>query len=234
MNGWCTISDPKHIQNIITCAYGEETVPTKPVATPGVARTVLTEDDERVLDSATAFAYRSGVGSAVFLAGDVEVLSYTTQELAKRLHEPREIDFQDLKRLARWLVGHEDIAVGNFVNEQTIQQYRSGGVLDLEGWHDSDWAGSKDDRRSTSGLRSECGGFRLSHYSSTQPGLPTLSSGEAELRSKTKASCELVYQQGVLAEMGVQVRILMKSRLLCSESERDQTWTWQAEAFSHQ
>ena len=37
-----------------------------------------------------------------------------------------------------------------------------------------------------------------------------MSSGEAELRSETKTSCELVYQRGVLVDMGVQVEILMK------------------------
>ena len=46
-------------------------------------------------------------------------------------------------------------------------------------------------------------GYVLGHSAVTQPGLPALSSGEAELRSMTRAVCEGLYVQQVLAEAGL-------------------------------
>ena len=74
---------------------------------------------------------------------------------------------------------------------------------------DSDWAGSREDRRSTSGYRGEIRGFRIMHAAQTQPGLPSLSSAEAELRSLTRTSTEALYIQKVAAELGLKLRILI-------------------------
>ena len=75
---------------------------------------------------------------------------------------------------------------------------------DCEG--DSDCQGDEDSR-STSGAHIEVNGFVLSHYSTTQPGLLALSSGESELRSLTRAGCEGVYVKHVLAEFGLESTI---------------------------
>ena len=47
----------------------------------------------------------------------------------------------------------------------------------------------------------------LGHYSTTQLGLPALSSGEAELRSLTRAGCEGVYAKYLLSEFGFKTTV---------------------------
>ncbi len=65
--------------------------------------------------------------------------------------------------------------------------------------------------KSTSGVRITLGGMKIYTSSTTQSGLPALSSGEAELRSMAKATEDAQYAKQVCAEMGLLVRIKMKT-----------------------
>ena len=67
---------------------------------------------------------------------------------------------------------------------------------------DSVWAGSSD-LKSTSGVRITLMGMKIYSSSTTQRGLPALSSGEAELRSMSKAV--------VVREMGMELSIVMRT-----------------------
>ena len=70
---------------------------------------------------------------------------------------------------------------------------------------------SDENGRATSGFRVLINGYKVSHYSGTQPGLPALSSGEAELRAKTRAACELLYLQSVAGELGMETQLWMET-----------------------
>jgi hypothetical protein len=89
------------------------------------------------------------------------------------------------------------------MTKECVAAYRADGTVVLKPVVDSDWASSREDRKSTPGARFTIGGFRVHHTCATQPGLPSMSSGEAELRALSKAACDLVYLQGVAAEMGI-------------------------------
>ena len=66
---------------------------------------------------------------------------------------------------------------------------------------DSDWAGCRRTRRSTSGGALMNGTHLLRHWSRTQAGV-ALSSGEAELIAVVKGSCEILGMQCVFSELG--------------------------------
>ena len=66
------------------------------------------------------------------------------------------------------------------------------------------------DVHSTSVVRAMINGFVLGHSSTTQPGLPALSSGEAELRAMTRAACDGLYVQEVLKEMGIAAELVLE------------------------
>ena len=205
---WLTIPDEKHAQAIFDIVgYSEERAPGRSVRTPGVNRTNKEEPEK--LDSDKASLYRSGAGSAIFLASDCEAITFASKELARGLSAPDEEHYEDLTRLARWLWEHRGWLTENKVDEETVAAYRAGERLQLCMHHDSDWASSKVDRRSTTGMRATIGGFRVSHSSGTQPGLPALSSGEAELRSMSRACCSSIYIQKVAAELLISVDITL-------------------------
>ena len=73
---------------------------------------------------------------------------------------------------------------------------------------DANWA-ADDDGRSTTGVRVSVNNYRICHISQTQPGLPSLSSGESELRAATRGACEGIYVKKVLTEFGIEAEIEM-------------------------
>ena len=65
--------------------------------------------------------------------------------------------------------------------------------------------------KSTSGVRITLGGVKIYTSSTTQGGLPALSSREPELRSMAKTAVDAQYAKQACAEMGLLVRIKMKT-----------------------
>ena len=80
--------------------------PTKVVTTPGVkCGAPEDETEEELLSLEEARAFRSAVGSAIYLAQDRVDVLFATKELARRLHAPRKKDQRALVRLAKYLYG---------------------------------------------------------------------------------------------------------------------------------
>ena len=100
-------------------------------------------------------------------------MQFPAKEICKNMAKPRAEDFAKIKRAVRFLKGLKQV---KFVYEwQSEEEAREITVL-----VDSDWAGSKDNRKSTSGGVLKVGRHVLRTWSSTQPTTAT-SSGEAEL-----------------------------------------------------
>ena len=77
----------------------------------------------------------------------------------------------------------------------------------LELYTDSDWAGDKEKRRSTSGGVILFGGHLVGHWSKLQNS-PAPSSGEAELNSGSKGISELLSIRNLLEQMGIRVLLV--------------------------
>ena len=76
----------------------------------------------------------------------------------------------------------------------------------LSGYTDSDWAGCRRTRRSTSGGAILHGSHLLLHWSLTQAGV-ALSSCEAELNATLKMGCEILGIRQFIRELGDDISI---------------------------
>ena len=74
------------------------------------------------------------------------------------------------------------------------------GHLKIEAFTDADWAGSIDDRRSTSGYCTLVGG-NLVTWRSKKQSVVARSSAEAEYRAMAQGVCELLWLQKLLQEL---------------------------------
>ena len=79
--------------------------------------------------------------------------------------------------------------------------YRSNGHLKVEGFTDTDWAGSPSDRRSTTGYCTFLGG-NLVTWKSKKQTVVARSSAEIEYRAMAHTSSELTWIQHFLQEIG--------------------------------
>ena len=177
----------------------------KAVDTPGVRRSNKEIDD--TLDERPDSAYRSNVGSLIYYSGDVEPIAFAVKELARKLHAPKANDWMDLARCTKFLVGKEDFAVWSEVIGK-VGEHRRGDTFIIDGYVDAGFCGDENGR-STTGGRIEINGFKIGHLSQTQPGLPALSSGEAELRALTRMICCCMYVQQLGKDIGMTLKIRM-------------------------
>ena len=106
-----------------------------------------------------------------------------------------------LKRVGRYLIGHG----------RMVQSFPFGHDHEMViGYGDSDWAGCKTDRKSTSGGVLTWGGHVVKTWSSTQQTL-SLSSGEAELYALTKTACQTLGAMQLLKDLGIKARGMVLS-----------------------
>ena len=106
-------------------------------------------------------------------------------------------DFQNIKKLARFLIGVETVKW-----QYEWQDERE--ALKIQAFADSDWAGCRESRRSTSGGVLLLGKHPLRTWSATQPVMAT-SSCEAELYSLTEAMSRGLGLQSMLREIALSV-----------------------------
>ena len=104
------------------------------------------------------------------------VINYAVKELSHGLSSPTEADFERLKRFGRYLVGAKFKSM--FFPREGSPKIQ---FVDT----DSDWAGCKVDRKSTSSHMIHCGGCLLADNATTQSVIGQ-SSGEAETYAAAK------------------------------------------------
>jgi len=164
------------------------------VVTPGVKQD---EPDEEVrkksaLDGAAATQYRATAARANYLALDRPDMAFAVKELTRSMANPTTYDVTNLKRLARYLKGAPR-AVMTYEWQERPQ--------DLDGYADSDWAGCRRTRKSTSGGVITRGAHPIKWWSKTQPVI-ALSSGEAELYGTVKVSTETLGAAAAMRDLG--------------------------------
>ena len=115
-----------------------------------------------------------------FLAVDRPDLLYAAKECSRRMSCPRIHDWEALKRVCRYL-----IACPRMVHSYRWQDEPN----TITVYSDSDWAGCRETRKSTSGACFFHGDHLIKAYSKTQANI-ALSSAEAEYYSMVKAASE--------------------------------------------
>ena len=143
--------DQRHAE-IITDELGVSNK--KSVITLGVKPTNEKDevDDENRLDKEEAERYRSAVAMGNYLSQDRLDIRFAITELSRGQCQPRVKDWGRLKRLAKYLIGRE-----RYIIKYEYQRSTRG----VEVWTDTDYAGCKETRKSTSGGLIRFGGHLL-------------------------------------------------------------------------
>ncbi|GKC64051.1 retrovirus-related pol polyprotein from transposon TNT 1-94 [Tanacetum coccineum] len=85
--------------------------------------------------------YRSLIGRLLYLTHSCPDISFSIGVLSRFMHKPSKHHFGAAKRVLRYLAGTKEFGI----------LFRGTKDMNLKGFTDSDWAGSVEDRRSTSG-----------------------------------------------------------------------------------
>ena len=141
--------------------------------------------------------YRGMTARGIYLAQDRTDIGYAVKELSRRMAEPREADWDRLKRFGRYLIGRERMVVEYKYQEK---------ISSIDVWTDSDYAGCRETRKSTSGGVIRIGGHTLKGWSRMQA-VVALSSGEAEYYALVKGASEGIGLQGISKDMGLDLGI---------------------------
>lgn len=180
-----TLSSPGHITALLE-TYGMAAA--KPNATPMAAGTSLVRTGEDLLPEGNRYAEL--VGSLLYLATTTRPdIAFAAGVLARFMSAPENSHWVAAKGVLRYLAGTRDEGI-TFGNEQQLQ-----------GYTDSDFAGDKDTRRSTSGFVYMLHGGPISWRSKRQATVAA-STAEAEYIAAAEAVKEGVWLRTLLKALG--------------------------------
>ncbi|XP_050160303.1 secreted RxLR effector protein 161-like [Malus sylvestris] len=172
----------------------------QPVATPLEEGLKLSVDPNQVpVDKGR---YQRLVGRLMYLAHTRPDLAYALSVVSQYMHDPGKHRMNAVIRILRYLKGSPGKGI----------LFKKNNHLRVEGYIDADWAGSVDDRRSTSGYFTFVGG-NLVTWRSKKQNVVARSSAEAEYRVLT----DLPHQKRFL-EIIAGVITNLERELLCVES----------------
>ena len=146
-----------------------------------------------LLDERGKRHYQSMVGALNFASTCTRPdIAFATGQLAQSCQKPRARHEKAAERCLRYLVGTSELSL----------HYKGGEGLCLTGYSDSDWAGCKVTRKSTTGWIFLLAGAPVS-WSSKKQTATAMSSCEAEYLALTSAIKECLWLRDLLAECGV-------------------------------
>ena len=148
---------------------------------------------EELLPASDASRYRACVARLNYLGQDSPELQFPAKELSKRMSHPSVGDWAQLKKTLRFLIGRRRVMWRYPWQEEA-------GCVRV--FIDSDWAGDRETRKSTSGGAILIGSHCLRTWSTTQ-GAIALSSAEAEFYAMTEGVLRAKGVIGTLGELGV-------------------------------
>jgi hypothetical protein len=148
-----------------------------------------------VPDAAFIRQYQSAVGALMYaMLGTRPDLAFAVASLSQFSSNPGQPHWDAIKHVLRYMRGTTDYRL--------TYGGRAGASLLFDGYCDSDWGSSKDDRRSVTGYTFMLGGGAVSWQSKKQPTV-ALSSVEAEYMAACQAAREALWWQKLLHELGV-------------------------------
>jgi hypothetical protein len=126
--------------------------------------------------------YQRIVGKLIYLSHTRPDIAFAVSIVSQFMHDPRSSHMDAVTRILRYLKGCP--AKGLLYTRQSS--------LQVECYTDADWAGSLDDRRSTSGYCTFVGGNIVSWRSKKQT-VVARSTAEAEFRAMAHGLCEVLW-----------------------------------------
>jgi hypothetical protein len=160
--------------------------------------------DAYILSPEDATTYRALSARGNFLSQDRGDIQFATKELCREFAVPNRNSYNKLKRLGRFLVG----------KPRLVHDYKWG--TGVEGsdcydiYVDTDFAGCKETRRSTSGGVCLLNGSLVKQWSKTQTTL-ALSSGEAELHGIAAGIAQGIGMKSLARDLGFSIGVRLHS-----------------------
>jgi hypothetical protein len=186
-------ADEKHVEEILK--YFNLSKESRGLDAPSI-RESATEatEDSKPLDAKGATEFRGLAARANYLSLDRADIQYATKEACREMAAPTHKSMAKFKRIARYLLNHPRVSVhfraGDVANDEVIDVYS-----------DSDWAGCKKTRKSTSGGAMVASGGLVKTWSGTQT-IIAQSSGEAEYYALVRAAAEALGLQSIMTDLG--------------------------------
>jgi hypothetical protein len=146
-------------------------------------------------------AYQSIIGSLLYLCASRPDIMLSVCMCARYQSNPKECHLVAVKRILRYLVSMTCFGIW----------YPKGSTFDLIGYSDSDYAGCKVDRKSTSGMCQFLGRSLVSWSSKKQTSV-ALSTDEVEYVAAGQSCAQLLWMRQTLRDFGYN---LSKVSLLC-------------------
>ena len=165
----------------------------RPISTPidpATGNTFMPSEDQADKDTITW--YQSVVGSLMWPAMHTRPdIAYSVGVLSRYCSNPSPLHCKYLQRIMRYLAGTLNLG----------QVFKRDTENDLTGYSDSDYAGTKDGRRSTGAYTFMLAGGPISHCSKLQPTVAQ-STCEAEYMALNEAAKEAIWCARFLVELG--------------------------------
>lgn len=158
--------------------------------TPSCSSLKLAKFDSDLFDKPSL--YRSIVGALQYLTLTRPDIAYSVNKLSQYLHSPTKNHWKACKRVLRFIQG----TIANGICFTAVTDFR------LQGFTDSDFAANLDDRRSTTGFCIKLGSNLLS-WCSRKQNVVARSSTEAEYRSLSLATTELIWISSLFKELSL-------------------------------
>jgi hypothetical protein len=193
--GICYEADQRHAEIVIAGLHLDDK--TKSVTTP-CEKSEINHDP---LDAVSETMYRALVARCNYLAQDRSDIGFAVKELCRKMSRPDQGSWAGLKRLDRYLLKRPRVTTNYH-----YQRRRDTVTV----WTDTDFAGCKETRKSTSGGVMKLGSHTVKTWSTTQAVI-ALSSGEAEYYGLVKGGGVAIGAKNMLRDLGVSVNIELKT-----------------------
>jgi hypothetical protein len=161
----------------------------RPALTPIEKNHRLTSESGEPVDREQ---YQRLVGRLIYLSHTRPDIAFAVSVVSQFMHNPKTHHMDAVNRIIRYLKGCPGRGL----------LYKSCGNLKIECYTDADWAGSLDDRRSTSGYCTFLGG-NLVTWRSKKQNVVARSTAEAEYRAMAHGVCEVLWLKIILMELGL-------------------------------
>ncbi|CAJ2665853.1 unnamed protein product [Trifolium pratense] len=186
------ISQEKYARNIVK-KFGMEGGSHK--RTPAPTHLKLTKDEKGV--DVDQSLYRSMIGSLLYLTASRPDIMFAVGVCARYQSEPKMSHLTQVKRIFKYVNGTCGYGI----------LYTHGNDSTLIGYCDADWAGSADDRKSTSGACFFLGNNLVSWFSKKQNSV-SLSTAEAEYIAAASSCSQLLWMRQMLKEYSVEQDVM--------------------------
>ena len=193
------INQEKYVRDLLR-KYQLDSTPSKntPISAP------LNLDSDPTGKSVNSTVYRGMVGSLMYLTASRPDIMFATCLCARFQSDPKESHMHAVKRIFRYLKSCPSLGLW----------YPRGSGLDLMGYSDSDHAGCKIDRKSTTGGCHFLGGKLVSWTSKKQTSV-SISTAEAEYISAASCCAQILWIKNQMLDYGVK---FTKTPIFCDNT----------------